>query len=61
MNRLAYGNLIESMDWCDATRSHEAIPSLRLRYAYRHRRFARRFYGTLVALAAVALILAGCN
>jgi len=56
LNRYAYGNLIESMDWCDATRSHESIPSVRLSYAYRHRRFVRRVYGSLVLIAVVGIV-----
>ena len=61
MNRAAYGNLIESMDWCDATRSHESIPSIRLRYAYRHRRFVRHVYGWMAVIVAGCLVLASLN
>jgi hypothetical protein len=58
MNRLAYGNLIESMDACDATRSHEMAPSVRLATFFRGRRFVRRFYGSVLLAAAVVLLIA---
>ena len=59
MNRYAYGNLIESMDCMDSTRSHEAIPSVRLGHAFRHRRFIRRLSGSLALIAACVGLIAG--
>lgn len=57
LDRYAYGNLLNAMDRCDPTRSHESIPSIRLAYLFRGRRFVRRFYGCL-SLAAALLLLA---
>jgi hypothetical protein len=59
LNRYAYGNLIGELDRADPTRSHESRPSLRLSYAYRHRRFTRRMYGSLALIAACAGLIAG--
>ncbi len=58
MNRYAYGNLIDSMDRCDATRSHESAPSVRLALNFRGRRFMRRFYGSVLFAAAVVVLIA---
>lgn len=59
LNRYAYGNLLDAIDRCDPTRSHESAPSMRLLYAYRHRRFARRMYGSLTLIAACIGLIAG--
>jgi hypothetical protein len=59
LNRYAYGNLLDAMDRCDPTRSHESAPSMRLLYAYRHRRFTRRLYGYM-AMAAACVGLMAC-
>lgn len=56
MGRFAYGNLLDSLDFCDATRSHEFQPSWRLRGQYRFRRFVRTV--TLSAAGLVTLALA---
>lgn len=59
MNRMAYGNLLDSMDHCDATRSHEFQPSWRLRGQFRFRRFVRTTALSVTAVAAVALAVFG--
>lgn len=61
LNRYAFGNLIAGFDRCDPTRSHEAVPSMRLTYAYRHRRFTRRMYGSLAAILAGLLLIVTLN
>lgn len=50
--RAAIGNLIESMDFCDATRSHESMPSRRLR----HKRWPAIVGWTAVAVIALAAL-----
>lgn len=53
MNRLALGNLIESMDYCDATRSHEALPSIRIKRDLQDRRYARALWSAVVVIVAL--------
>lgn len=59
MNRLAYGNLLESIDHCDATRSHEVSPSWRLRGQHQFRRFVRTVALSAAALVTLALAVFG--
>lgn len=48
-HRVAVSNVLESMDSCDATRSHERLPS------HRFRRRQRRTAALLWAIAVAAL------
>lgn len=55
--RASIGNLIESMDRCDATRSHELRPFDRLRSRFASRRALRQIGACLAGLVALALLL----
>lgn len=54
--RIAIGNLIESMDFCDATRSHESRPLNRLRERAQTRRDIRLAIGVLAVLMVLLLL-----
>lgn len=54
----AIGNLFESMDFCDATRSHEAMPSYRLQSRYATRRTLRALAVGFVSVAALVALAA---
>ena len=57
--RMSIGNLIESMDYCDSTRSHELTPYSRLRSRHDTRRNLHMIARWLGGSAAVAAVLAG--
>lgn len=57
MNRTAYGNLVESIDFMDPTRSHEVLPSRRF-----HERAAKRraFAAVVWCVLGIAALVAAC-
>lgn len=57
MNRIAIGNLIESMDAMDPRRSHEAPASIRLRDDMRRQSFATWAIGASVLGSTAAGLL----
>lgn len=57
MNRIAIGNLIESMDAMDPRRSHEAPASTRLRDDMRRQSFATWAIGAAVLGATAAVLI----
>jgi hypothetical protein len=57
VSRCLAASLIESFDHMDPTRSHEMLPSERLRIHFRDRRFMRRLYASVLTTAAVIVLI----
>lgn len=58
---LLAASLIESFDYMDPTRSHESVPSARLRELYRWRRFVRDIAKVSALVALLTALLAVLN
>lgn len=58
LTRFSIANLLENMDYCDATRSHEARPSQRLRMQAHLRRTIRIVVCCLFSAAIATTIAA---
>lgn len=58
LTRFSIGNLLENMDYCDATRSHESRPSERLRMQAQLRRTIRIVVCCLASVAIATTIAA---
>lgn len=56
-SRAAIGALFDSMDFCDATRSHESRPSFRLQARAAERRLLRTVVTALALLASLVCLL----
>lgn len=55
------GTIIEAFDAADPTRSHEHLPSWRLRHDHHSRRFMRQLVRTAAAVAFLAGVVTACN
>lgn len=58
LSRIAAANLIDSLDYCDSTRSHELRPSQRIRSRHNTRQTLRVFVAGFAGLASMAALLA---